>query len=60
MGSPSFFDPAGFTIDDELLSRYNIVMYMPTFNPRLPDLLLGLVIGLSLALTYHWLAWAIP
>lgn len=33
-------------------------MQMPMLNPRLPDLLLGLVIGLTLALGYHWLAWA--
>jgi hypothetical protein len=30
-------------------------VYIPTFNPRLPDLLLGLTIGLTLALTWHWL-----
>ena len=28
-------------------------MYIPVFNPRLPDFLLGLMIGLSLALVYH-------
>ena len=30
----------------------------PIFNPRCADLILGLVIGLSLALTWHWIAWA--
>lgn len=29
------------------------------FNPRLPDLVLGLAIGLSLALAWHWVAWAV-
>ena len=29
-------------------------MYLPTFNPRAPDFLLGILIGLSLALTWRW------
>ena len=28
-------------------------MYIPVFNPRLPDFLLGLMIGLGLAVAYH-------
>lgn len=40
--------------------RYNVRMYLPMFNPRGADLILGLVIGLSLALTYHVVSsWAI-
>ena len=31
----------------------------PIFNPRLPDLLLGMVIGLGIALACHWIAWAV-
>jgi len=31
----------------------------PFFNPRASDLVLGLAIGLSLALAWHWVAWAI-
>jgi len=31
----------------------------PFFHPRFPDLLLGLVIGLSLSLAWHWVTWAI-
>ncbi len=27
---------------------------MPVFNPRLPDLLLGMMIGLTLAMTWRW------
>ena len=35
-------------------------MYLPpVFNPRMPDLILGLMIGLTLALTWHWVAWTI-
>ena len=29
------------------------------FDPRVHDLVLGLVIGLSLALAWHWVAWTI-
>jgi len=29
------------------------------FNPRLPDLMLGLAIGLSIALAWHWVAWRV-
>jgi hypothetical protein len=28
---------------------------VPWFDPRVTDLVLGLTIGLSLALTYHWI-----
>ena len=35
------------------------VVFIPTFNPRLPDVLLGLMIGLTLALTWHWVVWTI-
>ena len=31
----------------------------PVLNPRLPDLILGLLIGLSLALVYHGVVWAV-
>ena len=27
---------------------------MPVFNPRVPDLLLGMMIGLTLAMTWRW------
>jgi hypothetical protein len=29
---------------------------VPIFHPRLPDFVLGLVIGLSMALAWHWVA----
>ena len=31
----------------------------PMFDPRSTDVILGLVIGLSLALAWHWVAWVI-
>ena len=31
----------------------------PILNPRLPDLLLGMIIGLGIALAFHWIAWAV-
>lgn len=31
----------------------------PFFNPRTPDLVLGLAIGLSLALVIHWVSWTV-
>jgi hypothetical protein len=31
----------------------------PFLNPRVPDFVLGLAIGLSLALAWHWVAWAV-
>ncbi len=31
----------------------------PILNPRLPDLLLGMVIGLGIALVCHWIAWIV-
>ena len=31
----------------------------PLFNPRLPNLVLGLAIGFSLALAWHWVAWTV-
>ena len=34
-------------------------MQVPMLNPRLPDLFFGLIIGLTLALTWHWVAWTI-
>ena len=33
-------------------------LVFPFLNPRLPDLLLGMIIGLAIALGFHWLAWA--
>ena len=29
------------------------------FHPRLADVVLGLTIGLTLALAWHWAAWAV-
>jgi hypothetical protein len=31
----------------------------PVFNPRAADLVLGMAIGLSLALVWHWVAWTV-
>ena len=31
----------------------------PVFDPRMTDLVLGLAIGLSFALAWHWVAWTI-
>ena len=31
----------------------------PVFDPRMTDLVLGLVIGLSFALAWHWVTWTI-
>lgn len=31
----------------------------PFLNPRSADMMLGLAIGLTLALAYHWVAWVI-
>ena len=31
----------------------------PFLHPRVPDFVLGLTIGLSLALAWHWVAWTI-
>lgn len=33
-------------------------MYLPFFNPRFSDVVLGLIIGLGFALACHWVAWA--
>ena len=41
------------------MSLWGWYVYFPVFDPRLPDLLLGMIIGLSLALTWHWVAWAV-
>ncbi len=35
------------------------VVVFPFFDPRAPDLVLGLAIGLSLALALHWVSWTI-
>lgn len=35
------------------------VVQVPIFNPRVPDLLLGLMIGLVLALGWRWVQWTI-
>jgi hypothetical protein len=29
----------------------------PFFHPRTPDFILGLALGLSAALAWHWVAW---
>jgi len=34
-------------------------VYIPTFDPRVPDLILGLMIGLTLALVWHWVGWPV-
>lgn len=34
-------------------------MYIPFFDPRLPDVVLGLMIGLGIALAWHWVVWAV-
>jgi hypothetical protein len=31
----------------------------PVFDPRMTDLVLGLCIGLSFALAWHWVVWTI-
>ena len=31
----------------------------PFLHPRVPDFVLGLTIGLSLALAWHWVAWTV-
>ena len=31
----------------------------PFLDPRVPNLVLGMAIGLSLSLVYHWLHWII-
>ncbi|MBI3011603.1 MAG: hypothetical protein HYY58_03835 [Candidatus Omnitrophica bacterium] len=35
------------------------VLVFPFLNPRASELVLGLAIGLSLALAWHWIAWTI-
>jgi len=32
---------------------------LPFFHPRVTNLVLGLTIGLSLALAWHWVSWTI-
>ena len=39
--------------------RLKGVSVFPFFNPRAADLVLGLVIGLSLSLAWHWVYWTI-
>ncbi len=34
-------------------------MYLPTFNPRAADMILGVMIGLVLSLAWHVVVWAI-
>ena len=34
-------------------------LVFPFYHPRLPNLVLGMAIGLSLTLAWHWLAWTI-
>ncbi|MBI3996279.1 MAG: hypothetical protein HY352_01345 [Candidatus Omnitrophica bacterium] len=40
---------------DELKER----SVFPFLHPRMPNFVLGLAIGLSLALVWHWVAWAL-
>ena len=47
-----------FLFDHRRDCCYNIFLMFPFLNPRLPDFVLGLTIGLSLALACHWAAWA--
>ncbi len=35
-----------------------VPVYFPT-NPRATDVILGVAIGLTLALAWHWVAWAV-
>lgn len=35
------------------------VAVFPVFDPRSTDLVLGLAIGLSLAMVCHWVSWAV-
>jgi hypothetical protein len=34
-------------------------VFVPVFDPRTSDVLLGLAIGLTLALGWHWMTWLI-
>jgi hypothetical protein len=36
-----------------------VLSVFPFLHPRVPNFVLGLAIGLSVALVYHWAAWAI-
>jgi hypothetical protein len=36
-----------------------VAVFVPTFNPRLANVILGVVIGLVLSLAWHVFAWAI-
>jgi len=36
-----------------------VTRVLPFLNPRAADLVLGLAIGLSLALAWHWVTWTI-
>ena len=63
-GAVSFFSlhltsPAISSYNTSSHNQRGTPVYLPTFNPRLPDLLLGLMIGLTLALSWHWVAWTI-
>lgn len=35
------------------------VPVFPFLHPRVPDLVLGLAIGLSLSLVWHWVVWTL-
>ena len=34
-------------------------LVIPFLDPRAPNFVLGLVIGLSIALAWHWVAWTV-
>ena len=38
--------------------RYTVGMF-PILDPRMANIVLGLFIGLVLALAWHWVAWAV-
>ncbi len=54
-----------FFLDERKAQSYNTAyqneeaVQIPIFNPRLPDLLLGFSIGLTIALAWHWVVWTV-
>jgi len=58
-----FFSPSSISIGHHLTVVENPAtigrMYIPYFNPRLPDVVLGLMIGLGIALAWHWVVWVV-
>ena len=62
-----------FPLDHSVAAAYNGVRFtvgvassllrsvsvFPFLHPRVPDLVLGLAIGLSLSLVWHWVVWTL-